>query len=132
MENTVKYQCNNCGAAIEYGANFCPNCGVNLNWGNQTTTQDVPNYMSSVSTPKSSKSTTQKNTKKHSPLGLAAAVICGVAIGLPLPVIISFLLCLCAMILAIVDLATPNETKHKADDICAIIIGVIYCFILYR
>ena len=136
MDNSVKCQCNNCGATIEYGAKFCNNCGIQLNWGEKTEPQDNSNYMQAVFTPSSSKSNSlknaKKNSKKHSPLGLTAAVMCGVAIVLPLPIIISFILCLCSMIIAIIDLATPSETKHKADDICAIIIGVIYCFVLYR
>lgn len=109
-ENTNATICPNCGENIVKNASFCHNCGYNL------------------------KNDFKKETKNknHSALGLAAAVICGVAIVLPLPVLVSFLMCLIAMIMAIIDLCIPNDTKHKADDVCAIIIGVIYCFMLFK
>ncbi len=28
----MNWNCGNCGAEIEYGTKFCPNCGANINW----------------------------------------------------------------------------------------------------
>ena len=64
---------------------------------------------------------------KHTGLGIAAAVFCGIGIlGIILPYSLRMVLCLVAMILGIVDLATPSEHKNIADDVLAIVVGSIY------
>lgn len=120
--------CVNCRTKLNPEARFCPRCGAPV----QKIVEKDYEVPSEVPSEVPRNVEKPKRRKKHySTLGIVAAVICGAAILLPLPIIISFPMCLCSTILAIIDLCIQGENKYKADDICAIIIGIIYCFILF-
>jgi DNA-directed RNA polymerase subunit RPC12/RpoP len=90
-------KCPECGKEISDNANKCPNCGN-------------PMYVK----------------KKHSPLGIVSAVICGISILFPTP---GYSLAVLAMLLAIIDLIRNGKTKYIIDDLVVIVIGLLNIFI---
>lgn len=92
-------KCPECGKEISDNANKCPNCGNSM-------------YVK----------------KKHSPLGIVSAVMCGISIFCPMRGY-STMLALVSMVLAIIDLAKKEENKYIADDWFAIVVGLLNIFI---
>jgi len=45
------YQCPTCGAQVAFGARFCANCGIQLNWPAQQQMQPPPQYQQQVQPP---------------------------------------------------------------------------------
>lgn len=96
--------CPNCGT--EFDSKFCPNCGfaadnVNID-GSAHEPAPVP-----APTP------TINSKKAHSTLSCISCVISGVALIVPIPVILAFLLFIAALIIGLIDLCQRNPfQKH--------------------
>lgn len=111
--------CKKCGKELTETARFCDGCGVPVSAEVEYEEKKKEQDQKAESKP------VKKN--KHTGLGIAAAVFCGIGIlGIILPYSLRMVLCLVAMILGIVDLATPSEHKNIADDVLAIVVGSIY------
>ena len=133
-------RCPECGKEISDKAGKCPNCGYPFQQINHCklcgkeieTGQEVcEKCMKDYDIPNINETEKKKKKAKHSTLGLISAIICGVAVLVPLPVFLSFIMCISAMIMSIVDLCIPTKEKHIVDDVGVIVIGVLYCFYLY-
>ena len=92
-------KCPECGKEISDNASKCPNCGN-------------PMYVK----------------KKHSPLGIVSALMCGISILFPTPGY-STILAVLAMLLAIIDLVRQGKNKYIIDDWVVIVIGLINIFV---
>lgn len=111
--------CKKCGKELPETARFCDGCGAPVSAEVEYEEKKKEQDQKAESKP------VKKN--KHTGLGIAAAVFCGIGIlGIILPYSLRMVLCLVAMILGIVDLATPSEHKNIADDVLAIVVGSIY------
>lgn len=119
-------KCPNCGFPIPK-ISHCRLCGKEISVGQEVCEKCKKDY----EIPESKEIDNKKTKAKHSTLGLISAIICGVAVLLPLPMALSFIMCLTAMIISIIDLCIPMKEKHLLDDVGAIVIGVLYCFYLY-
>ena len=119
-------KCPNCGFPIPK-ISHCRLCGKEISAGQEVWEKCKKDY----EIPNINETEKKKKKSKHSTLGLISAIICGVAVLVPLPVFLSFIMCISAMIMSIVDLCIPTKEKHIVDDVGVIVIGVLYCFYLY-
>ena len=119
-------KCPNCGFPIPK-ISHCRLCGKEISVGQEVCEKCKKDY----EIPNINETEKKKKKSKHSTLGLISAIICGVAVLVPLPVFLSFIMCISAMIMSIVDLCIPTKEKHIVDDVGVIVIGVLYCLYLY-
>ena len=69
-----------------------------------------------------------REVKKESVLSIIASAFCAVALIIPLPIILLFLLNLTAIILAIIDVSINDKTKKHAGSWVSIIVCVVVIF----
>lgn len=70
-----------------------------------------------------------KEKKKDSTLSVVACMLTGVALIIPMPLLLSFPLALAGVIIGLIDLAQKKEEFRHLGSLFAVILGIIYVIV---